>query len=137
MTDSLSASADIAISAMKAQSTRLKTISENIANAESVGANPGDDPYARRVVSFKNVLDEETGANLVKVDEVIEDNSEFGMKYEPNHPAANKQGYVKTPNVNPLIEMMDMKEAQRSYEANLNVVKISRDMKAQTLDLLK
>jgi len=137
MSDSLTAASDIAISAMKAQTTRLKTISENIANAESVGATPGEDPYARRVVSFKSVLDQETGANLVKVDEIVQDESEFGMKYEPNHPAANKDGYVKTPNVNPLIEMMDLKEAQRSYEANLNVVKMSRDMKAQTLDLLK
>ena len=137
MAGNLSVSADIAVSGMKAQAERLRVISENMANADSVGIRPGEDPYRRQVVTFKNYIDKETGAQMVKVDKVVPDKSEFQMKYMPNHPAANEQGYVAMPNVNPLIEMMDMKEAQRTYEANLNVMKTARDMNSKVLDLLK
>ena len=122
---------------MKAQAERLRVISENMANADSVGVRPGEDPYRRQVVTFKNYIDKETGAQMVKVDKVVPDKSEFQMKYMPNHPAANEQGYVAMPNVNPLIEMMDLKEAQRTYEANLSVMRTSRELNSKVLDVLK
>lgn len=137
MAGNLSVSADIAVSGMKAQAERLRVISENMANADSVGVRPGEDPYRRQVVTFKDYIDKETGARMVKVDKVIKDESEFPLKYEPNSPLANAQGYVAQPNVNPLIEMMDMKEAQRSYDANLNMMQTARDMNSKVLDLLK
>lgn len=137
MRGDLSTSADIAFSGMKAQAQRLKVISENMANAESVSAEPGKDPYRRQVVTFKQYVDKETGAEMVKVGKILKDQSDFIKKYAPDHPAADEQGYVSMPNVNPLIEMMDMKEAQRSYEANLSVVQTSREMNAQILDILK
>ncbi len=137
MAGNLSVSADIAVSGMKAQAERLRVISENMANADSVGVRPGEDPYRRQVVTFKDYIDKETGARMVKVDKVVKDESEFPLKYEPNNPLANAQGYVAQPNVNPLIEMMDMKEAQRSYDANLNMMQTARDMNSKVLDLLK
>lgn len=137
MAGNLSVSADIAVSGMKAQAERLRVISENMANADSVGIRPGEDPYRRQVVTFKNYVDKETGAQLVKVDKVVPDKSAFQMKYMPNHPAANAQGYVAMPNVNPLVEMMDMKEAQRSYEANMSMMQTARDMNSSILDVLK
>ena len=137
MAGNLSVSADIAVSGMKAQAERLRVISENMANADSVGVRPSEDPYRRQVVTFKNYIDKETGAQMVKVDKVVPDKSEFQMKYMPNHPAANEQGYVAMPNVNPLIEMMDMKEAQRSYEANMSMMQTARDMNSSILDVLK
>lgn len=137
MIGDLSTSADIAVSGMKAQAQRLKVISENMANAESVSAEPGKDPYRRQVVTFQQYVDRKTGADMVKVGKIVKDKSEFIKKYDPNHPAADAQGYVSMPNVNPLIEMMDMKEAQRSYEANLSVVQTSREMNSKILDILK
>ncbi len=137
MIGDLSTSADIAVSGMKAQAQRLKVISENMANAESVSAEPGKDPYRRQVVTFQQYVDRETEADMVKVGKIVKDKSEFIKKYDPNHPAADAQGYVSMPNVNPLIEMMDMKEAQRSYEANLSVVQTSREMNSKILDILK
>lgn len=133
----LSISADIAVSGMKAQSERLRIISENMANAESVGIRPGEEPYRRQVVTFKNYVDKQTGAEMVKVNSVVQDQSPFELKYAPNHPAANAEGYVTMPNVNPLVEMMDMKEAQRAYEANLTMVQTARDMNSKVLDILK
>lgn len=137
MANTLSVSADIAVSGMKAQSERLKVISENMANADSISATPGGEPYRRQVVTFKDYIDPKTNAKMVKVNKVIKDNSEFEKRYMPSHPGADAQGYVSMPNVNPLIEMMDMKEAQRSYEANLSVVKTSREMNSKVLDILK
>ena len=137
MNGDLSVSADIAVSGMKAQAQRLRIISENMANAESVSATKGGDPYRRQVVTFKQYIDQETGADMVKVDKVIHDESPFVLKYDPSHPAADEQGYVKMPNVNPLIEMMDLKEAQRSYDANLSMMQTARDMNSKVLDLLK
>lgn len=133
----MSVSANIAVSGMKAQSERLRIISENMANADSIGIRPGEDPYRRQVVTFKDYIDKETGAKMVKVDKVVPDESQFPLKYDPNHPAANAEGYVAMPNVNPLIEMMDLKEAQRSYDANLSMMQTARDMNSKVLDLLK
>ena len=137
MAGNLSVSADIAVSGMKAQAERLRVISENMANADSVGIRPCEDPYRRQVVTFKNYVDEATGAKLVKVDKVLPDRSPFQMKYMPDHPAANAEGYVAMPNVNPLVEMMDMKEAQRSYDANMSMMQTARDMNSKILDVLK
>ena len=137
MAGNLSVSADIAVSGMKAQSERLRIISENMANADSIGIRPGEDPYRRQVVTFKDYIDKETGAKMVKVDKVVPYESQFPLKYDPNHPAANAEGYVAMPNVNPLIEMMDLKEAQRSYDANLSMMQTARDMNSKVLDLLK
>ena len=137
MAGNLSVSADIAVSGMKAQSERLRIISENMANADSIGIRPGEDPYRRQVVTFKDYIDKETGAKMGKVDKVVPDESQFPLKYDPNHPAANAEGYVAMPNVNPLIEMMDLKEAQRSYDANLSMMQTARDMNSKVLDLLK
>ena len=137
MGNNLSVSADIAVSGMKAQAERLRVIAENMANADSVATKPGEEPYRRQIVTFKDYVDAETGAHKVKVSQVKTDPSELPKKYDPNHPAADAQGYVSLPNVNPLIEMMDMKEAQRSYDANLSMMKTARDMNTRVLDILK
>ena len=135
--DDLTVSSDIAAKGMKAQATRLRVISENLANADSTAETAGGEPYRRKLVTFRNQLDRELGADTVKVNRIFSDPSKLPSKYDPANPAANAQGYVSTPNVNPLIEMMDMREAQRSYEANMNVISVSRDMVAKTLSLLK
>jgi len=122
---------------LKAQGDRLRVIAENLANSKSTADKPGGDPYQRRIVTFKNVLDRENGVNTVKVDRIRKDQSEFPLKYDPTNPGANKDGYVKMPNVNALVELMDMREAQRSYEANLNMIEVSKSMLARTLDLLR
>ncbi|MBI3444984.1 MAG: flagellar basal body rod protein FlgC [Magnetospirillum sp.] len=135
--DELTKSTNIAISGMKVQSQRLRVISENIANSDSLAQTPEGLPYRRKVVTFKNELDRATGTNTVKVDKVRADSSEFQRRYDPKHPAADKDGYVLAPNVNPLIEMMDMREAQRSYEANMNVINASRSLLSRTVDMLR
>lgn len=135
--DDLLKSTDIAVSGMKAQSERLRVISENLANADSTAQTPDGLPYRRKIVTFKNELDHATGANKVVVNKVKTDPSDFNKKYDPNHPAADRDGYVLTPNVNSLVEMMDMREAQRSYEANMNVITTSQKMLSQTVQLLK
>jgi flagellar basal-body rod protein FlgC len=122
---------------MKAQGTRLRVISENIANADSLPTEPGKQPYRRRVVTFKNELDRATGLPMVRVNRVRADPSEFQRRHDPGHPAADREGYVQAPNVNPLIEMADMREAQRSYEANLNTLKASKTMLQGTIGLLR
>ncbi|MCG8547801.1 MAG: flagellar basal body rod protein FlgC [Alphaproteobacteria bacterium] len=127
----------IAASGMKAQGTRLRVIAENIANSGSVAEQPDGDPYRRRMTIFQNILDREMDARIVKVKRVREDMSDFGLTHDPSHPAANADGYVKTPNVNTLVEMMDMREAQRSYEANLNMIDVTKSMLSRTLDLLR
>ena len=137
MAGNLSISADIAVSGMKAQADRLRIISENMANADSISATPGEDPYQRQIPVFKDYLDEQTGVQGVKVDKIVKDTAPFEKKYLPSHPGADAQGYVTMPNVNPLIEMMDMKEAQRSYEANLAMMQTARNMGSQVLDILK
>ena len=122
---------------MKAQGTRLRVISENVANAGSTGVSPEDDPYQRKLVTFGSTLDRQLGAEVVEVKKVTRDTSEFGRRYQPGHPAADENGYVQTSNVNTLVEMADMREAQRSYEANLSVLRASRSMLQRTIDLLR
>ena len=127
----------ISASGMEAQSQRMRIIAENLANADSLGTTPGADPFRRKTVSFKNVLDRTQATTMVKVSKIGTDNSEFDLRYDPGHPAANADGYVKTPNVKALIEMADMREAQRSYEANLNVIDAAKGMLSKTVDLLR
>ena len=122
---------------MRVQGQRLRVIAQNIANANSLPQEPGKDPYRRKVVTFKNELDRTIGLKTVQLDKVQPDKSDFGKRYEPSHPAADVDGYVLTPNVNALVEMTDMREAQRSYEANLSVIKASKAMLNQTIDLLR
>lgn len=123
---------------MRAQGARIRTITENIANADTTGRSPGADPYRRQTITFKNEMDKELGVKLVKVDEIGQDfKSAFPTKYEPANPAADAMGYVKMPNVNSLIEVMDVREAQRSYEANLGMIEQSRSMILRTIDLLR
>lgn len=135
--DDLVKSTNIAISGMKVQSQRLRVISENLANADSTAQTPEGLPYRRKVVTFKNELDRATGAKMVKVDKVRGDTADFQRHYDPKHPAADRDGYVLTPNVNPMIEMMDMREAQRSYEANMNVINTSRSLLTRTVEMLR
>ena len=127
----------IAAAGMKAQSDRLKVVSENLANANSVAAAPGGKPYQRKLVVFRNMLDRELGLDTVRVHRQALDQTEFNRKFDPGHPAADEQRYVLYPNVNPIVEMMDMKEAQRAYEANLNTVEISKSMLMRTIELLR
>jgi flagellar basal-body rod protein FlgC len=127
----------VSASGMKAQGSRLRVISENLANADSTSQTPGGEPYRRKILTFKNELDRNLQAQMVKVRNVGPDKSDFELKYDPGHPAANADGYVLMPNVNPLVEMTDMREAQRSYEANLNVIETSRTMLLRTLDIIK
>lgn len=127
----------IAAAGMRVQGVRLKVISENIANADSMSVVPGGDPYRRKVVTFENVLDRTIGTEVVKVRNIDVDTSEFRKTYNPGHPAADKLGYVRLPNVNALVEMMDMREAQRSYQANLRIVDVSKNLVARTVDLLR
>jgi flagellar basal-body rod protein FlgC len=127
----------IAAAGMRVQGARLKVISENIANADSLSPVPGGDPYRRKVVTFENALDRSLGTDLVRVRNIDTDQSEFRKNYDPGHPAADKSGYVRMPNVNALVEMMDMREAQRSYEANLRIIDVSKKLVARTIDLLR
>ncbi|HVI87221.1 MAG TPA: flagellar basal body rod protein FlgC [Dongiaceae bacterium] len=127
----------IAAAGMRAQGERLRVISENLANADSVGERQGADPYRRKTVSFKNTLDKELGIPTVQVAKVGVDQSDFRKKYDPGNPAADKSGYVSLPNVNTLIELTDMREAERSYEANLKTIEAARTMLQRTVDILR
>ena len=127
----------IAASGLKAQSGRMRVIAENIANAESTAQRPGANPYRRKIPTFKSEMDRALDAQTIAMGKVSTDQSDFRTKYEPGHPAADANGYVKYPNVNSLVEMTDMREAQRSYEANLNVIGATRRMIQKTIDLLK
>jgi len=127
----------IAGAGMKAQGDRLRVVAENIANVDSTGDTPGADPYRRKTITFKNVLDEQLGVNKITVANYGTDQTQFKKKYEPGHPAADAQGYVLYPNVTSVIELVDMRESQRNYEANLNVIDVSKSMISQTLGLLK
>jgi len=127
----------IAAAGMRVQGVRLKVIAENIANADSLSTVPGGDPYRRKVVTFQNALDRSLGTDLVKVHNIDVDSSEFRKTYNPGHPAADKAGYVRLPNVNALVEMMHMREAQRSYQANLRIIDVSKKLMGRTVDLLR
>jgi len=137
MLDSLQASMSVASSGLEAQSTRMRIVSENLANANATGRAAGSDPYQRKTVTFNAEVDRAAGAQFVKVKEVGVDRTPFRVEYDPGHPAADKTGYVKLPNVNMMIEMADMREVNRSYEANLQVVKQVRSMLGMTIDLLR
>ena len=128
---------DISAAGMAAQNFRVRVIAENVANANSLAETPNDEPYRRRIVTFRNQLDRSLGVNLVKVGRVLLDDGEFGSRFEPNHPAADPTGYVQTPNVKTIVEMMDLQQAQRSYEANLRVINMARQMMARTIELLR
>jgi flagellar basal-body rod protein FlgC len=127
----------IASSGLRAQAGRMRVISENIANADSTGTTPGANPYRRKIPTFVSQLDRTLDAKTVALGRIAPDNSDFRTKYEPSNPAADQNGYVKYPNVNPMVEMTDMREAQRSYEANLNIIGATRRMIQRTLDILK
>ena len=136
MIDPIVSSLKIASSGLSAQSTRLRVVSENIANVNTTGETAGADPYQRKTVTFGAELDRVIGADLVKVSQVGRDDSPYIVEHDPGNPAANADGYVKMPNVNMLVEMADMREANRSYEANLQVVKQARELINMTIDLL-
>ena len=127
----------IAAAGLRAQSSRMRVIAENVANADSTATTPGGDPYRRRIPVFEAELDRQLGMQRVRMTETAPDSSDFSLQYEPGHPAADAQGYVKYSNVNALVELMDLRDAQRSYEANLNVIENSRMMLTRTLDLLR
>jgi flagellar basal-body rod protein FlgC len=122
---------------MEAQSARLRIIAENLANQDTTGSTPGADPYRRKTITFANQMDKELGAETVQVKQVGQDESDFPVRYDPSHPAADARGYVRTPNVNSFVEVMDMREAQRSYSANLAVMQTTRSMLTRTIDILK
>ncbi len=135
--DALSAVSRLAGAGMEAQAHRLKIVAENMANVRSTGVEPGADPYRRQTIVFEAHLDRELGAQTVDVEKISRDPTPFRVEFLPGHPAADADGFVKFPNVNMLIEMADMREANRSYEANLQMIKHARAMVAQTLDLLR
>jgi flagellar basal-body rod protein FlgC len=137
MADGILSSMKIAASGLEAQSNRLRIVSENVANARSTGQTPGSDPYQRKTVTFESEIDRLTGASLVKVSDYGRDRTAFTIEHDPGNPAADADGYVKMPNVNMLVEMADMREANRSYEANLQVIKQSRELINLTIDLLR
>jgi flagellar basal-body rod protein FlgC len=130
-------SLSIAASGMRAQAGRMRIIAENIANADSTAQAPNADPYRRRIPTFRSAIDRALDARVVGLGRVRLDQSDFRVRHQPGHPAADALGNVKYPNVNPLIEMTDMREAQRSYEANLDVIGATRRMLQRTLDILK
>lgn len=127
----------ISSAGMKVQGDRLRVVAQNVANADSVGTRDGKQPYRRQTITFKEQLDKETGLNLVSTKKIGVDNSQFDRRYEPANPNADAQGYVLYPNVNPVMEMMDMREAKRGYEANLDVIQSSKAMLNKTIDLLR
>ena len=130
-------SMSIAASGLRAQAGRMRVISENIANADSTAKAAGGDPYRRKVPTFSSELDRSLDARVVTLGRIRPDNTDFRVKHEPGHPAADANGNVKYPNVNSLVEMTDMREAQRSYEANINVIGATRRMIQRTLDILR
>jgi flagellar basal-body rod protein FlgC len=127
----------ISAAGMAAQSTRLRVVAENLANRDSTGEAPGADPYRRRTVTFANRLDRALGTETVNVSRIGTAPGEFPTRYEPGHPAADARGYVKTPNIDSLVEVMDMREAQRSYSANLSVLETTRGMLTRTIEALR
>jgi flagellar basal-body rod protein FlgC len=137
MTDELKAAIISSSSGLRAQSTRIRVVSENLANASATALVPGGDPYARKTISFAQELDRASGLNLVRINAIGRDPTPYPAQHMPGHPAADSNGYVKLSNVNPLIELSDMREANRSYEANLQMVRQAREMIGDLIDLLK
>jgi len=134
---SLESALDTSASGMRSQSERMKIVTENIANADTIGINPNDDPYRRKTIYFQEVKDPYSQTKLVTVRKVARDNSDFKLAYQPNHPAANADGYIKTPNVDKNLEAMDLKESQRSYEANVSAIENTKQIMERTLDLMR
>jgi flagellar basal-body rod protein FlgC len=137
MAADLNTSLQVSAAGMEAQVARIKIVAENLANQNTTGSSPGADAYRRRTVSFQNNLDKELGVETVSVKAVALDKSDQPLSYDPGNPAADKNGYVKTPNVNSFVELMDMRDAEQAYSANLNVASTTRTMLNRTLDLLK
>ncbi|WP_333793795.1 flagellar basal body rod protein FlgC [Hyphomicrobium sp.] len=137
MIDPIKVAIQVASSGLEAQSRRMLVVSENLANATTTGSTPGAQPYTRKTVSFESVLDDVSGANLVKVDRVDIDKRPYRVEFDPGHPAADADGNVKLPNVDMLVELADMRESNRSYEANLQVIKQARSLSSMTIDLLR
>ena len=135
--DPLTTISRIASTGLRAQGERMRVVSENVANANSTANEAGGDPYRRKTISFNELIDADSGSSLVETSEVERDMTAFTVRYEPQHPAADANGYVKLPNVNPLIEMANMREASRSYEANLTMLEQARAMRSQLIDLLE
>ncbi|MGQ0662784.1 MAG: flagellar basal body rod protein FlgC [Pseudomonadota bacterium] len=127
----------VSASGMQAQGTRLRVIAENLANADSMATTPGGQPYGRKYVTFKNVLDRKLDVQRVKVDRIGVESANFQRRYDPQHPAADKDGFVLAPNVNAFVEIMDLRQAQRSYEANLSLIEVAKGMIARTIDILR
>ena len=127
----------ISAAGMRAQGVRMRVIAENLANAASMPLSPGDEPYRRKLVTFKNALDRELDTRTVQVGRVVEDPGEFSKRFDPAHPGADNDGYVQIPNVNSMIELMDMREAQPSYEANINVIEAAKRMLSRTIEMLR
>lgn len=127
----------ISAAGMQAQSTRLRVVAENLANRDSTGESAGADPYRRKTVTFRNRVDREIGAETVRVGRVGRATGDFPLRFDPSHPAADARGYVRMPNVDSLIETMDMREAQRSYAANLQVLEVTRGMLTRTIEALR
>jgi flagellar basal-body rod protein FlgC len=137
MSDPMQVALKVAASGLEVQSRRMLIVSENLANASTTGQTPGSSPYTRKTVSFESELDDASGAKLVKVDSVDTDKKPYRIEYDPGHPAADANGNVKLPNVDMLVELADMRETNRSYEANLQVVKQARSLISMTIDLLR
>jgi flagellar basal-body rod protein FlgC len=130
-------SISIAASGLRAQAGRMRILSENLANADSTTPTNGTDPYRRRIPTFRSEVDRALDARVIAMGPIRTDQSDFRLKHEPGHPAADANGHVRYPNVNPMVEMTDMREAQRSYEANINVIGATRRMIQRTLEILK
>ncbi|MHA6327016.1 flagellar basal body rod protein FlgC [Roseivivax sp. CAU 1753] len=135
--DPLKSISSIAASGMLAQGTRIKVVAENVANADTRGTTPGADPYRRKTISFAEMVDREVGASMVEVSDIGRDQGDFDLRHDPSHPGADADGFVKVPNVNTFLEMADLREASRSYEANMNMFEAGRRMRTRILDLLK
>ncbi|MGE0769539.1 MAG: flagellar basal body rod protein FlgC [Hyphomicrobiaceae bacterium] len=137
MVDDLKIAVASSVSSLRAQSTRMRILSENLANATATASTEDGEPYRRKIVSFRSELDRASGASVVRVQQISRDSSPFPIQNDPGHPAADKNGNVKMPNVNSLVELADMREASRSYEASLQVVKQTREMIGNLVDLLR
>lgn len=135
--DPLSASMRIASKGMIAQSSRMRIVAENLANATSTGAAPGADPYTRKTITFESSLDEASGLETVEVAEVGRHSSSYRVVHDPGHPAADASGYVKLPNVDPVVELADMREAHRAYQGNVQMIKSAREAITTLIDLLR
>lgn len=135
--DPLSAAIKVSASGLGAERTRLRIVSENIANANSTSNVPGGDPYQRKLVTFASQLDRANNASEVEVQSITKDGSDFPIEYDPSNPAADEKGFVKLPNVNVLLEMADMREANRAYQANLQTFKQARELISMTIDLMR